>query len=69
MAEVFAVRVPAAAGGNRPPPCGRISFHGIRDCIYLRSPTDDATSPPACDIQGELIWALCLEIACLNNFI
>ncbi|TVU46869.1 hypothetical protein EJB05_06441, partial [Eragrostis curvula] len=25
MAEVFAVRVPAAAGGNRPPPCGWIS--------------------------------------------
>lgn len=63
MAEVFAVRVPAAAGGNRSPPCGRISFHGghcVGDCIYRRSPTDDATSPLPCDSQVRLTSSLLL---------
>ncbi|CAO2143378.1 unnamed protein product [Urochloa humidicola] len=60
MAEVFAVRVPAAAGGDRPPPCGTISFHGGNCCsdfIYRSSPAEDEkpTPPPACDSQGNIM--------------
>ncbi|XP_052136923.1 uncharacterized protein LOC127755308 isoform X2 [Oryza glaberrima] len=52
MAEVFAVRLPDAAGLRRPPPCGTISFCGGNHCndvIYSRSRTDDSTYPPPCD--------------------
>ncbi|CAL4982363.1 unnamed protein product [Urochloa decumbens] len=60
MAEVFAVRVPAAAGGDRPPPCGTISFHGGHCCsdfIYSSSPAEDEepTPPPTCDSQGNIV--------------
>ncbi|CAN6362358.1 unnamed protein product [Urochloa humidicola] len=59
MAEVFAVRVPAAAGGDRPPPCGTISFHGGHCCsdfIYSCSPAEEEpTSPQACDSQGNIV--------------
>ncbi|CAL4982375.1 unnamed protein product [Urochloa decumbens] len=60
MAEVFAVRVPAAAGGDRPPPCGTISFHGgdcCSDFIYSSSPAEDEepTPPPTCDSQGNIM--------------
>ncbi|CAN6374220.1 unnamed protein product [Urochloa humidicola] len=60
MAEVFAVRVPAAAGGDRPPPSGTISFHGGHCCsdfIYSSSPGEDEepTPPPACDSQGNIV--------------
>ncbi|CAL4995314.1 unnamed protein product [Urochloa decumbens] len=60
MAEVFAVRVPAAAGGDRPPPCGTISFHGGHCCsdfIYSSIPAEDEepTPPPTCDSQGNIL--------------
>ncbi|XP_037453742.1 60 kDa jasmonate-induced protein-like isoform X2 [Triticum dicoccoides] len=53
MAEVFAVRVPDAAGGRRPPPCGIISFHGgncCSDVIYSRSRPDEPSCP-----QGNIV--------------
>ncbi|KAF0895861.1 hypothetical protein E2562_016589 [Oryza meyeriana var. granulata] len=58
MAEVFSVRVPDAAGGRRPPPCGTISFHGghcCSDLIYSRRRPDEPTSPIPCDIQGNIV--------------
>jgi len=54
LAEVFAVRVPAAAGGNRPPPCGTISFHGGHCCsdfIYSWNPAEEPSSVQPCDSQ------------------
>ncbi|EEC67737.1 hypothetical protein OsI_35244 [Oryza sativa Indica Group] len=57
MAEVFAVRLPHAAGLRRPPPCGTISFCGGNHCndvIYSRSRTDDSTYPPPCDTHVKL---------------
>nr|CAB3482859.1 unnamed protein product [Digitaria exilis] len=61
MAEVFAVRVPAAAGGDRPPPCGSIFFHGGHSCsdlIYTRKPsgTDELAAPQPCD--GEVRFSI-----------
>jgi len=68
MAEVFAVRVPAAAaaagggGGDRSPPCGTIFFYGGNSCsdlIYSRewSVTDEpaAPQPCPCDSEGNLV--------------
>ncbi|XP_015616113.1 60 kDa jasmonate-induced protein [Oryza sativa Japonica Group] len=58
MAEVFAVRLPHAAGLRRPPPCGTISFCGGNHCndvIYSRSRTDDSTYPPPCDTHGNIM--------------
>nr|CAB3480857.1 unnamed protein product [Digitaria exilis] len=60
MAEVFAVRVPAAAGGDRPPPCGSIFFHGGHSCsdlIYSWKPsgTDELAAPQPCDGEGNLV--------------
>ena len=61
MAEVFAVRVPAAAvavggGGGRSPPCGTIFFHGGNSCSDLifsreRSGTDELAAPQPCDSE------------------
>ena len=60
MAEVFAVRVPAAAavagggGGHRSPPCGTIFFYGGNSCSDLiysreRSVTDEPAARQPCD--------------------
>lgn len=57
MAEVFAIRVTAAAGG-RPAPCGIISFHGGNCCskvIYSWSQPDEPTSLQPCDSQGNIV--------------
>uniref|UniRef100_A0ACD5ZFX6 Uncharacterized protein n=1 Tax=Avena sativa TaxID=4498 RepID=A0ACD5ZFX6_AVESA len=57
MAEVFAVRIPATAGG--PPPSGTISFHGgncCSDIIYSWSPPEEHTSQQtSCDSQGNIL--------------
>lgn len=55
MAEVFAVRIPAIAGGD-PPPRGIISFYGGHCCsdfIYSWSPLEEEedTSKQTCDSQ------------------
>ncbi|CAL4995313.1 unnamed protein product [Urochloa decumbens] len=59
MAEVFTVRVPASAGGgDRPPPCGTISFHGGHCCsdfIYSSSPAEEPNPSPSWDSQGNII--------------
>ncbi|RLN05495.1 hypothetical protein C2845_PM13G11700 [Panicum miliaceum] len=62
MAEVFAVRVPAAAGGGKdsPPPCGSIFFHGGNSCSDLiysrdRSGTDEPAATQPCDSEGNLV--------------
>jgi len=65
MAEVFAVRVPAAAaaagggGGDRSPPCGTIFFYGGNSCsdlIYSRewSVTDEPAAPQPCPCDSEV---------------
>lgn len=59
MAEVFAVRIPATAGGN-PPPGGSIVFYGGHCCsdfIYSWSPLEEEedTSKQTCDSQGNLV--------------
>uniref|UniRef100_A0A8I6XGN1 DUF6598 domain-containing protein n=2 Tax=Hordeum vulgare subsp. vulgare TaxID=112509 RepID=A0A8I6XGN1_HORVV len=55
MAEVFAVRIPATAGGD--PPSGTISLHGghcSSDFIY--SPDEEHTSQQtSCDSQGNMV--------------
>ncbi|XP_044980039.1 60 kDa jasmonate-induced protein-like [Hordeum vulgare subsp. vulgare] len=55
MAEVFAVRIPATAGGD--PPSGTISLHGghcSSDFIY--SPEEEHTSQQtSCDSQGNMV--------------
>uniref|UniRef100_A0ACD6ARK9 Uncharacterized protein n=1 Tax=Avena sativa TaxID=4498 RepID=A0ACD6ARK9_AVESA len=56
MAEVFAVRIPAIAGGDMP--SGTISFHGGHYCsdfIYSWSPPEEHTSRQTCDSQGNIV--------------
>jgi len=56
MAEVFAVRIPAIAGGDLP--SGTISFHGGHYCsdfIYSWSPPEEHTSQQTCDSQGNIV--------------